>query len=40
MASSSKKRNGTLEFMRFVFCLTILFFHYGKMLLGGVSTMT
>ena len=37
MASSSKKRNGTLEFMRFVFCLTILFFHYGKMLLGGVS---
>ena len=37
MASSSKKRNGTLEFMRFVFCLTILFFHYSKMLLGGVS---
>ncbi len=37
MASSSKKRNGTLEFMRFVFCLTILLFHMGKMLLGGFS---
>lgn len=37
MATAAKKRNGTLEFMRFVFCLTILFFHIGKMLLGGVS---
>lgn len=37
MASSLKKRNGTLEFMRFVFCLTIFFFHVGKYLLGGFS---
>lgn len=37
MASTKKKRNGTLEFMRFVFCMTILFFHISKMLLGGVS---
>ncbi len=37
MASTTKKRNGTLEFMRFVFCLAILFFHIGKMTLGGVS---
>lgn len=37
MASSLKKRNGTLEFMRFVFCMTIFFFHIGKMLLGGFT---
>ncbi len=37
MASSSKKRNGTLEFMRFVFCLTILFFHIGKYTYGSPS---
>ena len=37
MASALKKRNGTLEFMRFVFCTSILFFHMGKMILGGFS---
>ena len=37
MASSLKKRNGTLEFMRFVFCMTILFFHIGKYTYGAPS---
>ena len=37
MASTLKKRNGTLEYMRFVFCMSILFFHIGKMLLGGFT---
>ena len=35
MASTTKKRNGTLEFMRFVFCMTILFYHIGKYTYGS-----
>lgn len=37
MASTLKKRNGTLEFMRFIFCMTILFFHIGKYTYGSPS---
>ncbi len=37
MASTTKKRNGTLEFMRFVFCMTILFYHIGKYTYGSPS---
>ena len=37
MASTLKKRNGTLEFMRFVFCMTIFFYHIGKYTYGSPS---
>ena len=37
MASTTKNRNGTLEFMRFVFCMTILFYHIGKYTYGSPS---
>ena len=37
MASTLKKRNGTLELMRFVFCLAILFYHIGKYTSGTPS---
>ena len=37
MASTLKKRNGTLELMRFVFCMAILLYHIGKYTSGTPS---
>lgn len=37
MENQSKKRNGTIEIMRFVFCMSVLLFHIGKYLFGEPS---
>lgn len=38
MEKTRSKRNGTLEFWRFVFCVFILLFHAGKYVFGQPST--